>query len=74
MAVVREYCYDLSYFVYHGINGDDWYPILETVHVKEWRHLIWDWLPECARWSHKMKTLGRMAIVLAKLYLQFKGF
>ena len=30
----------LSYFIYHSINGDDWYPILEKEHVKVQRHLI----------------------------------
>lgn len=24
----------LSYFIYHSINGDDWYPILEKGHIK----------------------------------------
>jgi len=30
----------LSYFIYHSINGDDWYPILEKEHVKVQRHLL----------------------------------
>lgn len=24
----------LSYFIYHSINGEDWFPILEREHVR----------------------------------------
>lgn len=24
----------LSYFIYHSINGEDWFPILEREHIK----------------------------------------
>ena len=29
----------LSYFIYHSINGETWFPILEREHVKVERHL-----------------------------------
>lgn len=29
----------LSYFIYHSINGEIWFPILEREHVKVERHL-----------------------------------